>query len=169
MVSYRLPPELVAELKAPLGTLYPGEDPAVPLEAGSPLISVGDVTTANLLAAGLQPEVAIVDHHTQRGGPVPSQPEPADPEGSLVLAAENPPGTLSEGLWETLVTALNHPGPVRLEVEGEEDLATLAAVALAPEGAQVAYGQPSEGMVVVTVTPAQRAKAYQLLAKMEEC
>ena len=37
-----------------------------------------------------------------------------------------------------------------------------------PEGTQVAYGQPQEGMVVITVDEAVRAKAYELLAKMEE-
>lgn len=194
MVDYILPDELAGELKVPWGILYRGEAPQVPFDGGAPLIAVGDVTHQNIQAAGLWPKVAVVDHVTRRNVPHIPDPKVSDADGNadadldaagasagdevptkgqgdrdiLTLKVANPAGTLSEALWRSMVLGLEHPGPVRVEVEGEEDLAALAAVALAPEGAQVAYGQPQEGMVVITVDEAVRAKAYELLAKMEE-
>ncbi len=170
MVDYILPDELAGELKVPWGPLYAGETPEVPLDPEAQLIAVGDVTQQNLLATGRMPDVAVVDHVTRRNVPHHAQagPEPTSGDEPLTLKVNNPAGTISEALWASMVTGLDHPGPVLVEVEGEEDLAALAAVALAPEGTQVAYGQPKEGMVVITVDEAVRAKAYELLAKMEE-
>ncbi len=169
MVSYTLPDELASELKVPWGPLYPGESPEVSFDPDSPLIAVGDVTNQNVLDAGLRPKISVIDRVTRRNRPH-EGPEARTQEGIelLRLSVNNPAGTITESLWEAMVLGLNHPGPVQVEVAGEEDLASLAAVALAPEGAQVAYGQPDEGMVVITVDPAVRAKAYELLAKMEE-
>jgi uncharacterized protein (UPF0218 family) len=56
---------------------------------------------------------------------------------------------------------------VRVEVEGEEDLAAILAILMAPEGAKVLYGMPGQGMVVVTVDPESRGKARALLDLME--
>ena len=166
MVSYTLPSALIPELQTPQGKLYPGTTPQPDLTREAPLIAVGDVTAANLLAQGYTPDVAVVDAKTKRhhdlGEGISS------PEGALQLKAINPAGALTQELWSQIHFGLNHPGPVWLEVSGEEDLATIAAVALAPEGAQVAYGQPDEGMCVITVDERERAKAYQLVAKMEE-
>lgn len=172
MVDYLLPDELAGELKVPWGPLYPGEVPEVSFDSDARLIAVGDVTHQNILDRGLTPKVAVVDHVTRRDIPhKKSRERGAAHEGQaepLTLKVTNPAGCLSEAMWLSLVTGLGHPGPVRVEVEGEEDLAALAAVALAPAGTQVAYGQPGEGMVVITVDEALRAKAYELLAKMEE-
>jgi uncharacterized protein (UPF0218 family) len=54
-----------------------------------------------------------------------------------------------------------------LDVDGEEDLATLPAVVAAPDGASVVYGQPDEGMVLVEVTPETRAEMRELLGRFE--
>ena len=54
-----------------------------------------------------------------------------------------------------------------LDVEGEEDLATLPAVVAAADGTGVVYGQPDEGMVLVRVTPETRAEMADLLERFE--
>ena len=69
-----------------------------------------------------------------------------------------------------------HPGarlvvdadePRVLLVDGEEDLATLPAVLAAPDGASVVYGQPGEGMVLVTVTDAVRERFDALVDRLD--
>ena len=56
---------------------------------------------------------------------------------------------------------------MHLVVDGEEDLLVLVAVAFAPLGGLVVYGQPGEGLVVVRVTAEKRGEAWELLKGME--
>jgi uncharacterized protein (UPF0218 family) len=51
-------------------------------------------------------------------------------------------------------------------VEGEEDLLTLVAMAVAPLGSFVIYGQPGEGLVVVEVDDAAKNRAWCFLEGM---
>ncbi len=59
------------------------------------------------------------------------------------------------------------PQQDRIEVDGEEDLAAIPAILMAPEGARVLYGMPGRGMVVVIVDSSARSKAKALLDLME--
>lgn len=136
------------------------------LDGDKPLMAVGDVTVRNLMARGYVPDVAVVDLKTQRDSEYDRGPTP--PEEALQLKAVNPAGRLTHELWTTLLEAQDHPRPVWVMVEGEEDLATLTLMATAPLGAQIAYGQPHRGMVIMELNDAFRAKAYELLALMEE-
>jgi uncharacterized protein (UPF0218 family) len=58
-------------------------------------------------------------------------------------------------------------GPILIEVEGEEDLATLACLDLLPKGGTVVYGQPDAGLVVVKVDQAIKRKVKEMLREME--
>jgi Uncharacterized protein conserved in archaea len=51
-------------------------------------------------------------------------------------------------------------------VDGEEDLAALSAIFLAPENTKVIYGMPDEGVVVVDSSDSKE-KVKKLLKKME--
>ncbi|MCK4400253.1 DUF359 domain-containing protein, partial [Candidatus Bathyarchaeota archaeon] len=53
-------------------------------------------------------------------------------------------------------------------VEGEEDLLVLPLMAMMPIGSVIVYGQPREGMVVVTLTEERRRWAKDFMAEMEE-
>ena len=57
--------------------------------------------------------------------------------------------------------------PVRLSVNGEEDLLVLPVCIHAPDNAIVMYGQPNEGLVIVKITPEIRNKTQSLLDLME--
>jgi uncharacterized protein (UPF0218 family) len=154
----RLPEELREVLRRPLGRLFQGVDQA--LQAlGKPklLASVGDAVTSELMRRGIRPDLAVVDHHIMR--------EPISEEMKALLKwptrtvkVRNPPGTLTEELME----ALKLPKPLRIEVEGEEDLATLACGFLLPEGAVILYGQPGKGVVAVEVTAQKREEFLKL-------
>ena len=55
-----------------------------------------------------------------------------------------------------------------IKVDGEEDLALLPAILLAPIGADIIYGWPGKCMMRVTTDEGIRTKIEQLLFKMEE-
>ncbi|WP_368409263.1 GTP-dependent dephospho-CoA kinase family protein [Halomarina litorea] len=157
-----LPTALRAELKDPVGPVY--TDPVALLaEAGRPLVSVGDVVTEYLLRE-TTPHVALVDGMTKRT----ALDEEVDRSAfDREVHVENPAATLSSDLLEALVDALRSDESTVIVVDGEEDLAAVPAIAVAPEGSSVVYGQPDEGMVLVTVGPETRAAMRAFLARME--
>jgi len=160
-----LPDDLRGSFKEPLGPLYT-DAAALLADAGRPIIAVGDVVTYHLRRAGHAPSVAIVDGKTKR--------EAVDEEIREALAdpehrrdVENPPGALSEALLSTLAEAVASEDPITIVVDGEEDLAALPAVLVAPLGATVVYGQPDKGMVRVAVTEDSKAEMRALIEQMD--
>ncbi len=160
-----LPAAMRAELKEPMGRLYEDADDLL-AAAGRPVVAVGDVVTYHLVAAGHTPAVALVDDRTEReavGEEISEGIGGFDEERSV----ENPPGTLTDALLAALGTAAAADGTTLLRVEGEEDLAALPALLAVPLGAAVVYGQPGEGMVLVTADEPARERARDLLSRMD--
>jgi len=161
----RLPAAVREDLREPLGPVV--TDVAdVLAAAGDPIIAVGDVVTYHLLDAGRRPDVALIDERTEREattGAVAAAIADLDRD----VTVPNEPGTLSAPLVEALADAIDAGDPTVIEVDGEEDLAALPAILLAPEGATVVYGQPGEGMVRVTVTPETKATVRDLLERFD--
>ena len=58
--------------------------------------------------------------------------------------------------------------PLKIYVEGEEDLATLPAVLLSPTGSMVAYGQPGEGVVLVEVDESKKKEFEEYVEFFED-
>ncbi|GGI93975.1 hypothetical protein GCM10008995_00190 [Halobellus salinus] len=168
-----LPPELRGAFKNPFGPVY--TDPAALLsDAGRPVIAVGDVVAYHLRAAGHPPAVAVIDGRTEREAVTAEIREAlSDPERRRDVA--NEPGTLGEPLLAALADAVAGSAvdpeadvdPITVVVDGEEDLATLPAVLIAPIGSTVVYGQPGAGMVRVAVTPETKAEMRSLLERMD--
>lgn len=154
-------------LKRPLGILIPDAQITpgrVRAEAGQDarIVTVGDATTARFAALGIGADIEIVDGMERRG------------KGSQIPKAEgaqiscrNRPGTISAGAEAAVRRAFELPAPVRIRVDGEEDLLVLTACDACPDGTSVAYGQPGEGMVVVRVGPAARDKARRIIGSMQ--
>ncbi|MFB6093042.1 MAG: GTP-dependent dephospho-CoA kinase family protein [Haloquadratum sp.] len=160
-----LPEDLRGAFKEPFGPVYEDAD-ALLADAGRPVIAVGDVVTYHLRQAGHRPAVAVVDGRTKR--------ESVDAEIRAALAdpdhrrdVANPPGTLSKGLLSTLADAVRDGEPITIVVDGEEDLAALPAVLVAPRGATVVYGQPGEGMAAIEVTDEAKAEMRSLIERMD--
>ncbi len=164
-----LQPDLRPELKEPMGRLY--TDPAALLAAaGEPIVTVGDIVTYHLVEAGRVPDVALIDRRTERAA-VDEEVAAAIGGFDRTVHVDNPPATLTADLLtalrEGVARAGEAGGSTLLEVDGEEDLATLPAILVAPEGASVVYGQPGEGMVLVEVGRDSTARARDLLSRME--
>jgi uncharacterized protein (UPF0218 family) len=161
-----LQPELREALKDPFGPVETDTE-RVLAAAGSPLVTVGDIVTYHVLEAGVTPDVALVDERTKRAT--------VDDEVSAVVndasfdrvaTVVNPPGTLTADLLAALREALADDGTTLVRVDGEEDLAALPAIAAAPDGASVLYGQPDEGVVHVTVGDEVRDRVGSILVRM---
>jgi len=160
-----LPDDLRGSFKEPFGSVY--TDPEALLsDAGRPVIAVGDVVTYHLRRAGHAPAVAIVDGKTKREA-VDAEIREALEDPAHRRDVENPPGALSESLLAALSEAVAAEEPITIVVDGEEDLAALPAVLVAPLGGTVVYGQPDEGMVLVDVTDDAKAKMRSLIERME--
>jgi len=166
-VVVTLPDSLRVELKSPAGPLY--TDPERLLaDTTEPLVTVGDVVTHHVLGVGPVPKVALVDERTERSAVDPAVRERI--EGSSFAhecTVANPPAGLSAELLETLPRLFGRDGTTLVAVDGEEDLATLPAVLVAPPGASVVYGQPGEGMVLVPADESHSNRMRDLLARMD--
>lgn len=163
---YKLPDALRAALAKPLGPVLPGKEAAERARLAPVLASVGDVTTSTMLGEDVVPRVMVVDNRTRRGSVAFSVREQVPP-GTPIVQVPNPPARITEELWQACATAMASRDPTLIEVDGEEDLATLPCVLLAPNKAIVAYGQPDQGIVLLTVDDAARARVRALLNQME--
>lgn len=157
-VLLELPNSARHHFKDPMGAVYTAADELL-AAAGDPIIAVGDVVTAHLERAGRQPDVAVVDERTEREAV--SEDVKADLREPDVVVG-NPAATLSRELLVALGDAIRSGAPTTILVDGEEDLAAVPALLAAPDGASVVYGQPGEGMVIVTVDEAVRERTWEL-------
>ncbi|AKB19509.1 hypothetical protein MSWHS_2646 [Methanosarcina sp. WWM596] len=159
-------------MKRPLGTLYRGkgrdtvEKFIEKLANPTKLISVGDVTTFHLLEAGIIPDICIVDNRTKRK-PVSSDVSARNRDKVYEeVSVDNPAGIITDELIKTLCEAFASEKFLRIFVRGEEDLATLPVILMAPLGSVVLYGQPDEGVVFVEVTEEKKEEIRALFERL---
>lgn len=160
-MNYTLPDRCRKEFRDPFGPLFPDIATAKDVFAGCMIIAVGDVVTHNLVDAGILPDLAVIDGSTMR--------EPCDRVLDIPVPevrVSNPPGMVTGALIRAIGDAM-HAGPSLIRVDGEEDLAVIPAVMAAPDGACVLYGQPGEGVVVITVDEHSRDRAEVLFRLFE--
>lgn len=148
-----------------MGPVLSGAEVFNSVRAARLVVTVGDACTLDLVERGRMPDVAIVDFKTKREERRDYRAKLAR-VGEKVLCVSNPAASLKHEVWRALDEAFKSGERVRVEVQGEEDLTALAAIALAPEGTAVLYGMPNEGVVLVRVDKAARAAVHDLLARM---
>ena len=157
-------------LKKPLGELITGT-PAecsrklkeiVGKEKPPRLVLVGDTAARNAVQIGIKPDVIVIDNMEKR--------EKAVEFGytaKSVLRTENAAGTISSQAWQAIEEAVRH-GQSIVNVEGEEDLLTLAAILASPEKSLIVYGQPDEGIVLVRVSADKKTEISAIVEKMDK-
>ena len=163
----QLPDDLRDQLKKPLGNLISDNDPnreniIKKNSAESIIITVGDRTTENILQLGIKPQIQIIDGLEKRN----QRMVPADDTVNTNLSCRNPSGEITEESIQVIQKAFSCEPPVRITVDGEEDLLVMPVCIHAPENSIVMYGQPNEGLVIVTITPEIRAKVQKILDAM---
>ncbi|MCR5027215.1 MAG: DUF359 domain-containing protein [Methanobrevibacter sp.] len=153
--------DIIIELKKPLGQLYPNFEDAIDVIKSSKfLISVGDETFTNLIKNELYPNLAIIDNLIQRKN---YNHDVIHTEN--ILKTNNPAGTITDDLWETIGKALelcDNGECYIIDVAGEEDLAVLPCILMASEDTTILYGQPNEGLVVLNVSDMKK-KAQKII------
>jgi hypothetical protein len=86
--------------------------------------------------------------------------------GLKEVKVPNEAATINAKAWLALRVAVTLKRRVAIVVEGEEDLLVLPLLAEMPLGSVIAYGQPHEGLVAVTVSEERREWARGFLKKM---
>lgn len=164
--AYTLPDELREELAKPLGNVFSGEEVQGEefqrvVKSASMVITVGDRVTETLASLGRTPDVQVVDGVERR-----TKRSPPETGYARLVRVKNPAGTITDSAIEGMVDAFYGEKPVRVLVEGEEDLIALLAIALAPVSAVAFYGQPGVGVVAVKANGVTKSHSRAILAKM---
>lgn len=164
----RITEKLRSRLKKPLGELHVYFRP---VNIEPVVITVGDAVTKTFLDAGITADISVVDFHIQRKRIYTHLSElgfsPA--EQKLAVKVQNPAGFVTKLLVHAIDRAVKQiikfPKTRIIQVDGEEDLAGLPAILLAPLGSRVYYGQPGEGVVEVVVTEEKKKELVEMIEK----
>ena len=173
MKKYCLPDELRGELRKPYGELYSGNSIEVTrqivneLDNTAKIIAVGDIVTFNLLGAGVVPDISFVDDRTKRNPASDTIMKGTKHPTFKRVTVNNPAGFITDELLDEISKAMDSDTPVRVFVDGEEDLAALPAITMAPISSVIIYGLPDEGAVLVRVTKEKKKEIQSLLDKMK--
>lgn len=160
MVIYRLTADLRNEL-----SICPGEIKKEIERGGKLCIAVGDYVVREMINSGNIPDIGIVDYKTRRGS-VDWKYEGFD----LLLKVKNPAGTITEDLMSTIEIAIKSTSKgwkVLIEVDGEEDLASIPAIILSPIDSMVIYGIPDVGACHIRVDEEIKERARNVMRCME--
>jgi len=125
------------------------------------IVSVGDATTEKLLSLGIIPSIQIIDGKERR-----EMRKPPEKGHAVEIKCINPAGGISSDAISAVKTALSSQKPVRIAVDGEEDLIGAVVLALAPDGSVMFYGQPSEGLVVVRINEESRSRFGEVINRI---
>ena len=163
----KLPDSLRDQLKIPLGILLPiGQDNKENIQKylsdNSYIITVGDRTTEKMIEFDLIPSLQIIDGLEKR-----EKRNFPKLGNAFELIIDNPAAEITLQSIEIIKKAFTMNSPVRLTVNGEEDLLVLPVCIHAPENSVVLYGQPNKGLVFVQITTEIRNKAQTLLNLMK--
>lgn len=171
--AYTLPDALRRELAAPFGPVLGTDELGALLTDEDAIVAVGDVVSLTLKELGLTPRLFVCDFQTQRGQADRLFEVELGGWGPLAFKVRNPAGQVTREAWDAIRLGMEHAaeggqGPVRIVVEGEEDLLGLPCFLEAPTGAKVLYGMPGQGVVVVEVDAPLQARVRALLARFEQ-
>ena len=163
----KLPDSLRDQLKTPLGILLSlGQDNKENIQKylldESYIITVGDRTTEKMIEYGIIPSLQIIDGFEKR-----KQREFPKLGNASELMIDNPAAEITLQSIEIIKKAFEMTPPIRLTVNGEEDLLVLPVCIHAPKNSVVLYGQPNKGLVLVEITAEIRNKAQTLLDMMK--
>ncbi|ABR55871.1 GTP-dependent dephospho-CoA kinase family protein [Methanococcus aeolicus] len=149
-------------LKKPFGKVYK-ELP--PINRKVNIIAVGDITTKNLLSKSIIPNLSIIDLKTKRNIPV-----KINHKFKTVFEVNNPQGCISDEAEETIkyISSLDMVDTALIVKDGEEDLLTMMVIRYFPKDTIVLYGQPDEGVVLLTINQDLKHKINNILSMMDK-
>ena len=163
-----LPKNLRDLLREPIGLLVDEKKLVEILKDEKYIVSVGDQVTYTLLKYDIKPFMGIVDYKTRRGSCSDDVKKLIKSFGRKTFVVRNPSGCISDDLWSVIKYAFEDlkSGDILIEVEGEEDLASLAVIYMAPSVVTIIYGLPDRGVLVVKPTSEIKQKIKKVLDEM---
>lgn len=163
----KLPENLRNQLKTPFGILLPNsqitkENVLKHISSDSFIITVGDATTEKMLKFGIIPSLQIIDAQEKR-----TKREPPSTEMvTTLISCNNPAGEITIESITAIKNSFRSKLPVRITINGEEDLLVIPVCLYAPNNSVVLYGQPNEGLVIVQIEDKIRKKTQLILDSM---
>ena len=172
--NVKLPGQLLEHFKKPYGKVFRNAEEFLKNKTGENelLITIGDVASYNLIEECAEPGIIVIDNKVRR--------EPFNKKirfKGREFKAINAPGEISRNLWNTIKKSVLEAKKekIKISVLGEEDLAVLPFVIMAPLGSVVLYGQPElefgwekieGGLVAINVDLGRKKNAVGLFKKM---
>ncbi len=162
----RLPEAMREELRTPLGKLVDGESFQKEIKNLDHLVTVGDYCTSEALDGSSQPMLAVIDMKVERHADERMK-KHISSRKAAIIEVSNPPAEITPEVWLALYEAYASPRRSIIRVDGEEDLVTLPAIALAPAESTIAYGLPGKGVVLVAANDVSKDRVARILDRME--
>jgi cytidyltransferase-like protein len=159
-----LPENLRSMLQKPWGKLLtdiPGNID------GTKTIVVGDATAQKFNRKNSGQFLSIVDFLIQREIKF-HQVSDLGFSSQNILQIKNPPGVVTAELFKAIQSAFKTKTQTVILIDGEDDLAVLPVLLIAPLGFNIFYGQPDQGLVQVEVSEENKEKAYQLAQNFDK-
>jgi cytidyltransferase-like protein len=156
--SLVLPEALRGELQNPWGEVF---DEIPQNIDGAKTVVVGDATAQIFNEKKIGQFLSIVDFLIHREKKF-QQLSELGFDGGNTQRVTNPHGIVTPELFQAVQLAFNTKNKTVILIDGEDDLAVLPVLLIAPLGFTIFYGQPNEGLVQVLVTEENKEKAYQL-------
>ena len=158
-----LPADKVDRFKVPLGRDLDEEGLAEYQD--KKMITVGDVVSLTVRRNGIVPVLSIYDGMTERHETT-GFADLVETQGLEVRVVSNPAGEITDEMVDAIRQSITGK-PEIIRVEGEEDLALMPCILLAPDGYEIIYGWPGKGMKVVTTDDTIRRQIEELWNEME--
>jgi uncharacterized protein (UPF0218 family) len=170
LTSFRPSQSDLVRLKTPLGKLLTGAPvetmPKLKLQLQKikppKVTTVGDVVSRETLAAGIPVNLRIVDQMTLR-----KRISQVEIKAEQTYRVSNPAGVITIEAWDAVRKAVRDREAV-IYVDGEEDLLAIPAILESPDNAIIVYGQPSQGIVLVTASPDTKGEVRKMVDRMTE-
>jgi pantetheine-phosphate adenylyltransferase len=136
-----------------------GKYVTLPSTSSSYVYAVGDIVSENFVKNNWPFNAVIFDQRNHRQ-------EYLSPHLNFVdlKRVDNSPGIISQSMCSSLSEYLNEKN-IAIRVEGEEDLAAVALVLLAPLDSTIYYGQREQGMIEMIASEELKDKFYSILFK----
>ena len=164
-----LPDSLRGELAKSFAPVIDAHDVAGYLRGCGRTFAVGDIVTTSLIEMGISPDITIIDYRTQRGPCEEDIRKALQKLEGATVKVDNPSGRITPELWNAIAKAAKSSKRTKIEVQGEEDLASLACIEIAEIGDCVIYGIPNEGISVIRIDEEIKKVIRGVLQKMAAC
>lgn len=166
---FHMPEDMREILGKPMGRLLKSDEEIVASirsYSDRDILTVGDIATQRVLSQGLHPLLAIIDLYVQRKPH--ASIESYSFEDAEMHHIKSGPSFISVAARDLIKSWALKPRRMVIVVDGEEDLLALPAIANAPHGGVVYYGQPNEGLVEVSSTDEHKSYVLSLLRRFEQ-